>query len=180
MSSAVSIPVVPPQPNLDAYGFQELGLFKNFTRDSYRSTFGVEAPAFDPSRVKKTWFDSTVDTSDPVNVAVYKIFGRDSSGNWAIRQIVIPAQEAASVNLPGAAAYPPYVVPPTQATRGGSVINSIYLSLESEARALLTSVGGEGLMDEGNTSVFPVVYPADEPRRTWDILFQGHAENVGS
>ena len=35
------------------------------------------------------------------------------------------------------------MVPPTQATRGGSVINSIYLSLESEARALLTETTEE-------------------------------------
>jgi hypothetical protein len=180
MSIPVSAPVVPPQPNLPAYGFQELALFRSYTRESYRAAFGIEAPPWDPSRLKKTWFDSTADRSDPSNVSVYKFFGRDAAGNWAIRQLVVPAQEAATVNLPGTQVYPPYVVAPTQATRGGAPVNPIYLSLESEARALMAELGGQGLIDEGNTSVFPIVYPAEEPRRAWNILFQGHAENAGA
>src|SRR6266404_4533333 len=180
MSSPVSQPVIPPQPNLAVYGTQELALFKDYTRDTYRAAFGVEAPHWDPSRLKKSWFDSTADRSDPANVAIYKIVAKDQSGNWAIRQLVMPAQEAGAVNLPGAQVYPPYVVAPTQAARGGSGINPIYLSLESDARTLMAELGGQGLVDEVNTSVFLIVYPADEPRRAWDILFQGHAENAGS
>lgn len=179
MSNPVSQPVIPPQPNLAFYGIQDLGLFKNYTRESYRAAFGIEAPAWDPAKVKKSWFDSTVDQSDAANVAVYKIAGKDPSNNWTIKQLVMPAREAATVNLPGAAVYPPYIVAPTQATRGGAVINPIYLSLEADARALMATLGGSGLVDEGSTPVFPVIYPSNEPRRSWNIMFQGQAENAG-
>lgn len=179
MSNPISQPVVPPQPNEESYGAQALALFKTFTRATYLNTFGVQAPAYDPSRVIKAWFDSTVDTSDPANVAVYKIVGQDPNGNWTLRQMVIPTQEAATVNLPGTIMYPPYVVAPTQATRGGSGINPLYLSLESDAQALMPEIGGTTIVDEGNTAVFPVVYPQNEPRRVWDIVFQGQPLNVG-
>jgi hypothetical protein len=70
-------------------------------------------------------------------------------------------------------------VPPTQATRRNSTINPLYLSLESEAQALMTEIGATSIIDEGNTAVFPVVYPPNEPRRTWDVVFQGQPLNVG-
>src|SRR5215471_15393890 len=100
MTTPVSRPVPPVEPNQLAYGISQLALFTSYTRASYLAAFGVQAPAWDPSRVRKTWFDSTVDTSDPSNVAVYKIIAPDQTGNWGIRQMVIPATEAASVNLP--------------------------------------------------------------------------------
>src|SRR5579862_2639033 len=102
MSTPVSQPVIPPQPNLEIYGFGALELFRSFTRDTYRSAFGVEAPAWEPSRLKKGWFDSTVDASSSSNLAAYKVFAMDPGGNWTVQQIVMPAQEAATVNLPGA------------------------------------------------------------------------------
>ncbi len=179
MSNPISQPIVPPQPDQVYYGVQELALFKTYTRDSYLAAFGVHAPAYDPSRVLKSWFDSTVDTSDSGNVAVYRVIAQDSSGNWGVRQLVMPAAEAATVNLPGAVFYPPYVVSPTKATRGGSGINAEYLSLESDAKQILAEIGGTGLLDEGASAVFPVVYPADEPRRVWDVIFKGQPLNVG-
>jgi hypothetical protein len=175
----VSIPIVPAQPDLLAYGIQELALFANFTRDSYLAAFGIQAPAWDPSRVRKTWFDSTVDTSDPANVAVYKIVGRDATNNYAIKQMILPATEAATVNIPGAITYPAYVVAPSTVTRAGVGINPNYLSLESDARALMTLSGATGLIDEGSSAVFPTIYPANEPRRMWDIIFKNEPLNVG-
>jgi hypothetical protein len=76
MSKPISQPVVAVQPNQQYYGTQELSLFKTFSRDTYLATFGVQAPAYDPSRLIKSWFDSTVDLSDPGNVVVYKSWGR--------------------------------------------------------------------------------------------------------
>src|SRR5579871_1712074 len=131
ISKPASQPVIPPQPDQIASGVQELALFNSYTRDSYLAAFGEQAPAWDPSRLRKTWFDSTVDTSDPGNVAVYKIIGLDQTGAWGVRQLVIPAAEAATVNLPGAVTYPPYTVPPTQVSSGGSTINPNYLSMEA-------------------------------------------------
>ena len=179
LSKPFSQPVVPSQPGTEFYGVQELALFKTFTRDSYRTAFGVEAPAFDPSRPVKTWFDSTVDTSDPANIAVYKVAGRDQAGNWTTRQMVLPAVEAAAVNLPGSVSYPAYVVPPTNANRGGSGINPNYLCVESGARALMAELGGDSLADEGDAAVFPINYPPEEKRRVWNFLFRGRPVNAG-
>jgi hypothetical protein len=84
------------------------------------------------------------------------------------------------VNLPGAITYPQYVVQPTSATRGTSGMSANYLSLESDANALLPTFGGTSIVDQGITPVFPVVYPADEPRRMWAIVMpNGNQLNVG-
>lgn len=179
MSNPVSQPVIPPQPDQLYYGVSALALFQTFTRDTYLSTFGIQAPPYDPTRVIKSWFDSTVDTSNPSNVALYNVVAQDHNGNWGLQQLVMPAQEAATVNLTGATAYQPYVVAATQATRGGSGINALYLSLESDAQQIMTEVGGTSLLDEGNSPVFPVIYPANEPRRMWDVVFKGEPLNVG-
>ncbi len=176
----VSQPVIPAQPDLLAYGVQELALFVSYTRDSYLAAWGVQAPAWDPTRVKKSWFDTTVDASNSTNVAVYKIVGTEASGNYTIQQMVIGAQEASTVNLPGAIEYPPYVIAPTDATRNGQPLNPNYLSMQSDAEALMTLFGATGIVDEAaTTAVFPTVYPPDEPRRLWDVLYHGLPLNVG-
>jgi hypothetical protein len=180
MSTPVSLPVVPAEPNLLAYGVSDLALFATYTRESYLAAFGVQAPAWDPSRVRKTWFDSTVDTSDPQNVALYKVFSADSNGVWGIRQLMIPASEAATVNLPGALTYPAYAVAPTQVTSGGSPVNPNYLSLQSDALALMAQVAGSGLVQENGNSIFPIAYPASESRRIWDFVVNGFVVNAGA
>ena len=65
MSNLVSQPVVPAQPSTQFYTIQDLALFKSYSRDSYRAAFAAEAPAYDPTRLRKSWFDSTVDVSSP-------------------------------------------------------------------------------------------------------------------
>jgi hypothetical protein len=178
-TAPVSLAAAPPQPNQAYYGTEALTLFKSFTRDSYQAAFGVSAPAYDPSRVIKTWFDSAADTSNPSNVSVYNILTQDSSANWVVQQMVMPASEAASVNFPGAVTYPPYVPAPTNATRGGSGINGLYLSFLTDAQSLMMEIGGTSIVDEGNSPVFPVIFPPDELRRVWDIMFKGNPLNVG-
>ncbi len=175
----VSQPAVPAQPGTAFYTVQDLALFKSYSRDSYRAAFGVEAPAYDPMRRRKTWFDSTADVSGPDNVAVYRIVAVDQNATGILRQIVMPAQEAATVNLPGAIPYPPYIVEPTGATRGGSSLNAIYFSLESDAQALMKELGGDNLQQEDLPS-FPASYPSDELRRPWYFLFHGQPVNVGA
>ncbi len=176
-----SEPTVPAQPKLDSYGFRELALFKTYTRESIRAAYGVEVPAFDPSRVIKAWFDSTVDTSDPSNVVIYRTIAPDAKGQWGVRQLVMPASEAATLNLPGVVQYPPYVVAPTKAARGvNSGIWPETLSLRSEAEALLAELGLSSLelFDEGEGSVFPVIY-GDEPRRQWFFVDKGEVHSIG-
>jgi hypothetical protein len=181
MSIPRSEPIAPAQPALDSYGFRELALFKTYTRDSIRSAYGLEIPAFDPTRLIKTWFDSTIDTSQPDNIVIYKIIGPDSKGQWGPRQLVVPAGEAATLNLPGSILYPPYVVAPTTAARGiNSVIWPETLSLRSQADALLAELGLSNLelSDEGAGSVFPVNY-GDEPRRQWFFVYNGEVHSIG-
>ena len=177
MSNPVSLPIVPPQPDKEVYGFAELALFQTYTRETYLAAFGVQAPAWNPSRPSKFWFDSTASAAG--NVAAYKIFAVDSTGTWALQQLVLSAAEAASVNLPGSVTYAPYLIAPTSATRGGSTQNAKYLSLESDARTLMAAFGATGLVDEGATIYYPIAYPPDEPRRSWAILLNGHQQNVG-
>jgi hypothetical protein len=190
MSTPVSLPVVPPQPNEDVYSPSALALFQEFTRDTYAAAFGVAAPPWDPSRLYKSWFDSsasvpaaplsTAGAPAPAATVTYQILGQDTTGAWGLQNMTLAATDAASVNLPGAITYPQYVIQPTDATRGASGISANYLSLESDANALMPTFAGTSLVDQGITSVFPVVYPADEPRRMWAIVLpNGNQLNVG-
>ena len=182
----ISEPAAQPQPDLEVYGPDALALFQTFTRDSYRALFGVEASPWDPSRPTKTWFDSsvfdsTVDTSASGHVASYKMVDRDANGAWSILPLSMPAFEAANVNFPGAVVYHSYSVNPTNATRGGSPINPLYLSLEADARSLMPALAATSLIDEGATAIFPVVYPPEEQRRMWAILLSASRPvNVGA
>lgn len=181
MTTPHSQPVVPAQPKQDYYSFSELALFKAYTRETFRAAFGVQAPPYDPARVIKTWFDSTVDTTDPNNVALYKVISRDQRGQWGVRQMVLAASEAASVNLPGSVMYPDYSIAPTKANRAGTPVWPDSMSLESEARALLQELGLPelALNDEGRGSIMPVEY-GDDPRRVWDFVFKSVSYNVGA
>lgn len=174
----LSQPVTPAQPDLETYGFGELALFKTYTRESYRAAFGIEAPAYDPARVIKTWFDSTADTSDPDNVSTYKAFV-EVNGQWLIKQLVLPSREAATVNLPGAVEYPKYAVAPTNAT---FVSDPVQLSLRSDAEKLLAELGLRGveLFDDAGLMQYYKVDYRDEPRRLWSFFFKGGNYNVGS
>jgi len=179
MNTPVSLPVAPPQPDQDLFSPVELALFQEYTRETYRSTFAVEAPPWDPKRLYKSWFDSSALIPQP-NTVTYQIFGQDTTGAWGFQNLTLAFADAAAVNLPGAIAYPQYVILPTSATRGSSGMAANYLSLESEAQALLPAFGGTALVDQGNTPVFPVAYPADEARRMWAIVMpNGNQLNVG-
>jgi hypothetical protein len=180
MGTPASQPIIPKQPALLAYGVQDLGLFSTYSRETYLAAFAVQAPAWDPTRVAKTWFDTSVDISSPGNVAVYKIAAPDQNGIWGLRQLVLPAQEAATVNLPGTIAYAPYVVAPTRTTTGGALIDAMYLSLEADAQALMTALSGSGLVVETGNAAFPIIYPPDEPRRMWDFTVNGVVCNAGA
>jgi hypothetical protein len=180
MSTPVSLPVIPAQPNLLAYGVADLALFASYTRDTYLAAFGIQAPAWDSTRVGKSWFDSTANISSPSNVSIYNIISPNATGTWAVEQMVMPASEAATVNLPGSITYPVYVVAPTDATVGGQPFNPDYLSTQSDALALMATVGGSGLVQESFSAMFPTVYPVDEPRRLWDFTFKATLVNAGA
>ena len=97
-----SKPAIPEQPREAVYGMPRLYLFKEFTRESFKAQFGVEAPAYDPTRRPKAWFDTTVDASDPEELQQYLAIRKagGAGGTWAQKKIGIPAGEARVVNLP--------------------------------------------------------------------------------
>jgi hypothetical protein len=178
VTTPTSRPTTPAQPGLDSYGFGELALFKSYTRDTYQADFGSQAPAYDANRVIKTWFDTTVDASDPDNVSTYKVF-QEVNGQWLVKQLVLPSGEAAAVNLPGAVEYPKYVVAPTNAT---FVSDPIQLSLRSDGESLLIEIGLSGveLVDEADAMQYYKVDYRDDPRRLWSFFYKGGTYNVGS
>ena len=170
-----SIPVAPDQPDQANYPVDALALFKTFTRDTYLSTFGVQAPAWDPARPPKFWFDSSVDATSFGSVS-YTVF-RASGARF--EPLALAASEAASINLPGALSYAPYVIAPTSANRAGAPITPQWLSLQAEAIHLMTQFGGSGLMDVGAIGTNPVLYPASENRRMWTFTVAGTPLNAG-
>jgi hypothetical protein len=178
MTTPTSRPSTPAQPDLDSYGFNELALFKSYTRESYLRDFGAQAPAYDPNRVTKTWFDSTADTSDPDNVSTYKVF-QGVSGQWMVKQLVLPSREAGAVNLPGAIDYPKYVIAPTTATFVG---DPVLLSLRADADVLLRELGlaGTPLVDAAESMIAFKIDYKDDDRRMWQFVYKGDWINVGA
>jgi len=169
--------VAPPQPDEASYSTNALALFQTYTRASYFAAFGVQAAPWNPALLSKFWFDSTVDVSSPSNLAVYTVA---DPALPTFDQLSIPAIEAANVNLPGMFVYPPYVIAPTDATKGGDQVNPEWLSLLADATALMTLFGGSDLVDAGDTLLDPLVYPADELRRMWQFTLGGVPLNAGT
>jgi hypothetical protein len=100
VGAQVSAPVVPVQPDRDQYGVSDIALFNAYqSRAQYKAAFGKEAAEFDPGRRPKTWFDSTVDLSDPEADVCYKVVKVAKDGNPAVSLSCMPAFEAATVNL---------------------------------------------------------------------------------
>lgn len=181
MTTPVCVPQNPAQPDQAIYGFSALQTVPVFTRASYLAAFGVQAPDFDAAKPPKYWFDSSVDTSNAANVAIYDQV-QLSGLSAEIVQMQLPAAEAACVNIPGLLTYPPYVIVPTDATISGQPINPDVLSSYQDAVNLAASWGlGSSAVFDGDPTIGPflVNYPADETRRQWMILFKGVAENVG-
>jgi len=115
----VSMPVVPPQPaGQVTYPVSKLYLFHEYdSAAQYAAAFAVQPPAFDPTRRQKTWFDSTVDVSDPLATVPYKAWRKNpTTSAWSLQVIAMPASEAATVNIvppssPGPAPLTPWEVP---------------------------------------------------------------------
>lgn len=169
-----SIPVTPQQPSREYYGPSDLALFQRFTRESYLKTFGVQAPDFDISRPYKDWFDSTA--NDPNQIASYKFIDPTETAAPSLHPFMMTQLEASQINLAGAVTYPPYVIRETNATAWGQPVNKIFLSLRSQADAIVAALGIGQVVDTGEGFVN---YPDDEPRREWAITIAGRTMTVG-
>ena len=50
-AAPTSTPAAQPQPNQETFAIDALVLFHSYTRDSYSAAFGVDAPAWDATRL---------------------------------------------------------------------------------------------------------------------------------
>lgn len=104
--SAQSLPVIPPQPNVSDYGITYLYLFKTYnSAETFQAAFGVAAPSLDLTRLQKTWFDTSVDLTDPEADVTYTVVRQPvPGGQWVVTTRTMMASEAATVNVTSGAA----------------------------------------------------------------------------
>lgn len=149
-------------------------------------------PKFNPALPVKNWVALDVDDTD-VNefVALKTVQAGDTS------QIVVPgkmipfltqAGQASTLNLPDAADdFPAYVIAPTTAYEADGnnqlPINTIVLSTQAQADALVTALGGGPISEyqpAGGPSGYHIVYPDSETRRWYQFTDSfGQVQVVG-
>ena len=179
-----SLAVVPPQPSVAVYGPDDLQLFVSYTRATYLTAFGVDAPTYNPTpdpaknftaRSKSWWDSGAASKADAFGNVTYSALAamQPNPATPVYESLVMTLAEAMAVNIPGIHSYPPYVIQPTQTTSGGSVINPVYLSTSDQANAIMAAVSGTSLSMESYS------YPTNEPRRVYNFLFKGQLVNVG-
>src|SRR5690348_9415044 len=117
MPNPTSTPQEIPQPNEARYLLTNLYLFKLYDRASYQEAFGQSPPTYDPTKPTKSWFDSSAaSATGPVS---YQYWAWNDSGQVIQKTLTMSPADAMAVNVWGYHVYPPYVPPPTKATRGG-------------------------------------------------------------
>jgi hypothetical protein len=138
-----------------------------YTRASYFAQFGKPAPPADPSRPAKAWVGS----------GTFNFL----QGMALVKQVVPPSENLP--NLDGSGPFPPYVIAPSGAytvlnnERTGQY-NALYLSLQADAQALMSQLGGSGLVD---VSVGVLDYDPGEQRREWEFAdSKGVLVNAGA
>lgn len=106
LSLPAQVPTPQAQPSTATYSVKVLELLPTYTRETFESTFGKQAPAFDPNRAPKSWFDSTAG-------AAPKTYNNVSTAQttpvWST--FTLSGSEAASVNLPGLPHFVKFVNP---------------------------------------------------------------------
>lgn len=190
-----SFPADPAQPNQAVYSTDLLQTFQAFTRASYLAAFGVQAPSFDATRPAQYWFDSTA-APLPANQMMSYLqiqLTPSADGSTPPAQLVsltIPAGQAATPNIPGLVSYPAYVIAPTTAASGGSLVNPSVLSNYSDALALAAALGlpassvisGPALTWNGETrGDWMIVLPGNpNPYYAGTLLVDQYANGIGS
>lgn len=182
MRLAAQVPTAQPQPNAPAYGTNVLSVLPTYSRASYLSAFGKQAPAFDASRPPKAWFDSTKDCSNMSTMSTYSVL--KLSGNIASEgTLVIPNCDASRINLPGGLNYPAYTVAASGVLEepGDTPVNPNYLSTLDQANGMLKQFGDASLqVTQQQMAFFSYVFPTNEPRRFYMVGHpNGFQENVG-
>ena len=167
-------------PSSSRYGTAELELFNRYTRDTLRKSAGCEAPAFDPTRAPKCWFDSSKANLDPNWPVIYYHWVIGKAGNPVYTPYTIPAGVAATMNLKGTPLYPAYVVAKTSAVMlmgdGTAVqVPANTLSTLKQAQALCDElkIPRTAIKEDSANGMYS--FPADEARRIYSI----NEQNVG-
>lgn len=144
--------------------------FDAYTRASYFAKFGKPAPPADPARRPKNWLGS----------GTFSFLE-----SMALKPETVPASENLP-NLDGSGPFPAYVIAPSGAfsTSNGvrtTQYNALYLSLQADAQALMTQLGGSGLFDAGASQFSPLDYDPSELRREWEFTdAKGVEVNAGA
>lgn len=124
------------QPDLQTYGVSELALFPTYTRDTYLTKFGVQAPPFDSALAPKAWLDTTALVGrTETDLVTYNVLV-----NNTFTTISIPASDAATVNLTGRYDYPAYSPASTVAVSNGTAVSPSTIIAESDVKTLVTEL----------------------------------------
>jgi hypothetical protein len=175
MSTPVSYPADPVQPNQAVFSTELLETFAAYSRAGYPAAFGVQAPGFDATRPAQYWFDSKA-VGLPANqvmnyLQIHLTPSADGSGAPAqIVPLTVPAGQAATPNIPGLATYPAYVVAQTTATSGGALVNPSILSDYSDALILAAELG----LAASSVIAGPALTWNSETRGDWMLVLPGN------
>jgi hypothetical protein len=189
-----SLPIEQPQPNQEIYGVDVLNLFEICTRAQFEGAGGPLIP-FDPARPEQNWWDDTYAAIAPTQSVRYNAVVPGAGGVAAVGSFTQTAAQMATPNFKGLPNYSKWIPAATRAVYNHaapsttSAIDPKDLSTAEQAQALLAELGGTSIVDIGENSVtlpnigqivFPVTYPADDPRRLFAVvLSSGKLFNVG-
>lgn len=169
------------QPNKPSYPIAELYPYHAITREEFKKLAGFEAPAYDPNKPRKRWWDPKApqDSKKSYNVVEIKD-GKPVVGTMF--------EYGYAVNLPGEVAYSEYKPAPTNAFQNCAATNDEpasskpvdvnHLSELSEAQAMLQELHGTGIQEENFSGPCSVNWNG-ETRRFWQIQVNGQWHNVG-
>lgn len=133
------------------------------------------APVFDPTKNEKTWTDPNpiVGTDGLVTYTVLNSAGSDFTS------LKLSKADAMALNLPGHPDYPAYSPAPSKATFDSNIFD---VSSKDDAIELAKEFGVDpSLIVDGMANLagtFPLVYPADDPRRAWILPVGGQLIRV--
>lgn len=105
------------------------------TRDEFRKKHnGQEPPLFDASRAPKYW-------EDPAAEGTYKVW---DTATDTLKDLLVPADIARTVNIPGRPYFPTYVLPSGSFNAGSMAIAKV---TREESEAIMNEVGGTNLRE---------------------------------
>jgi len=167
MTTPVSYPADPVQPNQAVFSTDLLQTFAAYSRAGYLAAFGVQAPSFDSTRPAQYWFDSTAVQLPANQVVSYLQIQLEPA---QIIPLTVPADQAATPNIPGLATYPAYVVAQTTATSGESLVNPSILSDYSDGLILAADLG----LAASSVIAGPALTWNSETRGDWMMVLPGN------